>query len=39
MWFVCGSAGECLEVGELRGSVGGVLDPEISRLAFPNILC
>lgn len=35
MWFVCGAAGECLEIGELGGSVGWVLDPEISKLAFP----
>lgn len=34
MWFVCGTAGEGLEIGELRGSVGRVLDPEISRSAF-----
>jgi hypothetical protein len=33
MGFVCGAAGECLEIGELRGSVGWVLDPEISKLA------
>jgi hypothetical protein len=39
MWFVCGATGECFEIGELRGSVGRVLDPEIRRLAFPNPLC
>lgn len=39
MWFVCGPAGERLEVRELRGPVGGVLDPEISMLAFSNLLC
>lgn len=34
MWFVCGAAGERLEVRELRGPVGGVLNPEIRILAF-----
>lgn len=37
MWFVCGATSECLEVGELRGYVGGVLDPEPSKLASLNL--
>lgn len=33
----CNYSSECLEVGELRGYVGRVLDPKPSRLASLNL--